>query len=390
MKNIEGQIKIDLHPHKNKSPTVEIQSSRPVHASLVMVGKKPEQALSLMPLMFSVCGVAQSRVSLSAIMQQLEHNTSEARESARDIMVIAETAREHLFRIFMDWPELFAAKLDTQLFPYITALVKRVAQILFKDGRAFSMDSELNSNISQLECLINELEQMLAGHVYQQPLNQWLLMRDIDDITLWCKQSNNIAALSVRSILNNNWSDQGSPHSQHLPELENRLLFERFENPDARHFISQPDWHGQQFETTTLSRQKSHPLIVSLQQTFHSTLITRWLARLVELARTPGQLRFLLKKIKQASHKPVEYITSYGIAQVEAARGKLIHHVKVDQDIITQYQILAPTEWNFHSQGLVQKCLSHIQTDKDSELRQISRLLINAIDPCVGYKLSII
>ena len=389
MNNIEGQIEIDLHPHESKNSSVEIRSSRPVHASQVMIGKTPEQALTLMPLMFGICGVAQSRAALKAIMQQLEHHTCEAEESARDILVLTETAREQLLRIFMDWPELFATKRDNQLFPYITGLIKKMTPALFKEGRAFSLDSVLDPDIEQLQALIDELEQVLSTQVYQQALSEWLHMSDIADVTRWCEGSNSMIALSVRTLLDNNWENQGYPHSQSLPELEHWQLNERFEGADAEGFISQPDWHGHPFETTTLSRQQSHPLIKNLQHGFENTLITRWLARLVELASIPTQLRTLLDKMKQANPVAIEAEAEYGIAQVEAARGKLIHHVKVDGNAITQYQILAPTEWNFHPQGLVQQNLSHIQARDDHELTQISRLMINAIDPCVGYDLRI-
>ena len=117
MKNIEGQIGIDLFPLAENTSAVEILSSRPVLASNILVGKSPEQVLNLLPLMFNVCGIAQGRVAISAISQQLDIHSSIAQEKARDMLVLAETAREHLMRIFLDWPDLFQQPRNSEVFP---------------------------------------------------------------------------------------------------------------------------------------------------------------------------------------------------------------------------------------------------------------------------------
>ena len=61
----------------------------------------------------------------------------------------------------------------------------------------------------------------------------------------------------------------------------------------------------------------------------------------------------------------------------------------MDHNIITNYQILAPTEWNFHPQGLIQQSLSSLVARDQQTLKQLARIVINTIDPCVGYTLRI-
>jgi hydrogenase large subunit len=39
-------------------------------------------------------------------------------------------------------------------------------------------------------------------------------------------------------------------------------------------------------------------------------------------------------------------LSSEGIGSVEAARGSLIHKVKIHEGIIQEYQIITPTQWN--------------------------------------------
>ena len=208
-------------------------------------------------------------------------------------------------------------------------------------------------------------------------------------MTLWATGNKGIAAMSIQTILNNNWQVQGYLLSSALPELDVEKLTERFHHSSVKHFIEQPDWDGQLYETTPLSRQKSHPMIQSLQNSHGNTLITRWVARLVDLATIPQQLRRILHEINGSTDDTFKPTAAHGIAQIEAARGKLIHHVEIEHDQITQYQILAPTEWNFHPKGLIQQSLSHIRSSDKKEIEHIARLLINAIDPCVGYDLRV-
>ena len=141
MNAIEGQIDIDLYPDNSDGERVGISSSRPVQASRVMEGKSPDEALSLIPLLFNICGVAQARTSLSAIQDQLAISPHPAEEIARDMLVLTETAREHLFRILVDWPRLFKLDRDEQALSLLGRLIPDCKQALFTDGDAFALNS---------------------------------------------------------------------------------------------------------------------------------------------------------------------------------------------------------------------------------------------------------
>ena len=78
-----------------------------------------------------------------------------------------------------------------------------------------------------------------------------------------------------------------------------------------------------------------------------------------------------------------------GIGQVEAARGHLVHRVVLDDGWVRRYQILAPTEWNFHPAGVVARGLGGLVDSDEPTLRRQAALLINAMDPCVGYDLRV-
>jgi hypothetical protein len=84
-------------------------------------------------------------------------------------------------------------------------------------------------------------------------------------------------------------------------------------------------------------------------------------------------------------------IPASGVALADAARGALLHRVEVADGLVQRYQILAPTEWNFHPDGVVAQGLERIARSGvgGTELERLARLYITAVDPCVEYRLSV-
>ncbi|MCP4487925.1 MAG: hypothetical protein GY820_11490 [Gammaproteobacteria bacterium] len=389
MKGIEGQIEIDMHSHNNKVVAVEIQSSRPLQAPNILVGKSPHQVLGMIPLMYNICGVAQARTSLRAIQQCLSIELDPALEIARDMLVLVENAREHLFRIFIDWPKLLALNKDISRPPSSMHSIRKFKQELFIDSKAFELSSQLKPGSSHLLELINQLEQELRQMVFEISTQDWLAICDIDGLNQWMNEYDGIAARAIRTISDQGWNSQGYADCPHLPELDTDDLLKRLNTGDADKFITHPDWRGVLCETTSLTRQQDQAVIPELTRKFGNALITRWVARLVELASIPQQLKQLLSQLEENPQPTITDNRRFGIAQTEAARGRLIHRVEIDQDRISHYQILAPTEWNFHPRGLIAKSLGNLKADSSRQLELLARLIINAIDPCVGYALKI-
>ena len=268
-------------------------------------------------------------------------------------------------------------------------LIKDFKQALFENGDAFSLDSRLNPDLPLLASLVAELEQALHTSVYMQPGQRWLAMENTDDLLQWAQKNNGPAAGSLTQILQRGWSSQGASDRKPLPELDSAELFQRLQADDADEFIAHPQWQGQTFETTPLARQLQHPMVQSLSGEFDHTLLTRWVARLVELARIPEQIRLKLAEMEKPAEAAARNNRVLGLAQTEAARGRLVHRVAIDNDIVTQYQILAPTEWNFHPRGLINQSLEHLSGDDPAQIEPLARVMINAIDPCVGYDLRV-
>src|SRR5690606_7006868 len=79
-----------------------------------------------------------------------------------------------------------------------------------------------------------------------------------------------------------------------------------------------------------------------------------------------------------------------GVAWVEMARGLLVHQVEIDctsgNARVAGCRVLAPTEWNFHPQGVVAQHIAGLNaTEPAATVERRVRLLMAAFDPCVPF-----
>ena len=105
MAGFEGKLSIDLVRAGAAIDRVSIASSRPLQASSIFRGRGAEETLKTLPLLYSVCGTAQAQAAVSAVERAMGRVPDAAVGVARELLLWLETAREHLWRIMIDWPE---------------------------------------------------------------------------------------------------------------------------------------------------------------------------------------------------------------------------------------------------------------------------------------------
>lgn len=79
-----------------------------------------------------------------------------------------------------------------------------------------------------------------------------------------------------------------------------------------------------------------------------------------------------------------------GFAALESARGRLFHAMALDETgRIAQYVIVAPTEWNFHSEGPFVQVLHEADIGSgDAARKRVARMAF-AYDPCIRVSVEI-
>lgn len=361
-----GKLKITLTCDDEKVRNVEIESTRPLHTSRLFIGKTPEQTLKILPLLFNVCGVAQSFAAFQAL--GIAQNSAET--AARNLLLNVEIVREHCWWLLINTDK---ARLAPFL-KYVTDFKKA----LFIDGDAFSLNSKLEINHEQLNGLIVQLETDLDA-LFLNQRQRFLDAKNEDDLQDWLNDNASIPALLLRDLLANNQQSLGRCALRLLPTLTDLDLLTTFNSQT-------PTWQNECHETSCLNRQQIQPLLADLLEKYGNGLITRLASRLFELATIPNVLRQNMVDMQTTSNQTKNKMS---MAQIQASRGLLIHKVELKNGVIANYQIIAPTEWNFQRGGVAALSLQSLSARDTTTLRQHAALIINAIDPCVGFELVI-
>jgi Ni,Fe-hydrogenase I large subunit len=155
-------------------------------------------------------------------------------------------------------------------------------------------------------------------------------------------------------------------------------------------FSRAPTWDGTPVETGALARMRSQPLVAELAARDGNSVATRMTARLAELATLLQELA--AGPMDERSTSWIQAMTlapDEGVGAVQTARGLLLHRVRLAGGRVAHYQIVAPTEWNFHSDGALVRGLRGLVTDDIPILEQRARLVVQALDPCVACTIEV-
>ncbi|MEW8297122.1 MAG: nickel-dependent hydrogenase large subunit [Candidatus Thiodiazotropha sp.] len=392
--NVEGEILIELYHSRRRVEKVTIRSSRPLQLTTLFEGKSVNELLRVVPMLYSVCATAQASAAAQACRRATGLDGDVRAELAEKMLVDVETAREHLWRLLIDWSNYVEEPVDRPLVSSLSTLLPAAKSACFDEGGPFTLRPALSLDGEGFESVIERISKTAAEAVFSMPADEWHAFDKVETLDRWLDQTSTASAMLLRRIRDRRTGGLADAGSNPLPSIDHQALGKRLGDVDAEQFIAAPDWMGAQLETTSLTRMVSHPLLQDLSRRYGFGLMTRMVARLLELAAIPGRLSRRLEGLRD---DPVDSVSlgaerdeGEGLGEVEAARGRLFHRAVVEKGKIAKYQILAPTEWNFHPRGMVAKGLLSLPAVDISLLKEYADLFINTVDPCVGYRLEVV
>lgn len=327
-----------------------LSGQRPDWAARLAVGRPAQSLPNLLGAVFSLCSHAHRLCARAAV------DAAQGRDAPLPDTLRAETLREHLRRILLDWPALLPAGPSAEA------------------PRALAACPVLRTDAACGASMPDWIERHLLGvaparwlaafeRAPQQAFADW---REAGQTWL-ARGLRDSAALADASVA------AASALHVHASEAALRTLAAAMTQDPA--FTRRPRIDGACAETGCWTR-----LADAAQPRSASDRFAARLAELVRLALPGGEGHLRSGRIALA---PGE-----GLAWAEMARGLLVHYVRLDgrgdEARIDACHVLAPTEWNFDADGAVAAALEKLDPAAPDCARRVA-LLMAAYDPCVRY-----
>lgn len=339
-----------------------ITRHRPLRLNRLLHGQAADQLPGLLAAIFALCGHAHRHTARLAIAAA---RGFKATPGAQDMMALrAQTAREHVRRILMEWP--------------LPAAADRAAAAKALSSCPLLCESDMAASLQHLP-------RWLERYVLAMPPQEWL--RELGKggerwLALWCEQTLTPAAAALGAA---------REHSQRLvvPAIPLRLhgntamqqklasaLASHDADADIESRIALLVNKGR--DTGPWARERDGDRIR------YDNAWMRMASRLDDLVRLslPGAEGAAWLCSGSAVTGPAE-----GLAWTEMARGLLVHWVRLQDDRVAQCQVLAPTDWNFHPEGPLAAAVASLPGDYTGA--EDARLMAAAFDPCVPVRLQL-
>ncbi|WP_428419730.1 hypothetical protein [Methylibium sp.] len=351
-------------------------STRPELTDMLTRGRPAAAVADILASLYSLCGHAHRLCARRAVAAASANVDTEPSDTGAALQ--QGTLREHLRRLWMDWPRQLAAA------PRCAAFCDQALGQL-QHCPAFAAPS-FPAAPDQGEAIPGLLH-WLQQTVLRMPPDQWLAAWERDPrawLLAWGRQSEGWMAELLREI--QSIGDSAVPSRNlraHADAASLREIADSLRCVAA--FTRQPQWRNECADTGPWSR---------LNQPAGMALDTPWLrlgARLAEAVRLalPDEPRRC--GTQWLASGALALGPGEGLAWVEMARGLLVHHVQLDGEgddaRIAACRVLAPTEWNFHPQGALAFALERLPSRVTPEVRREVGVLMAAYDPCVPFEI---
>lgn len=378
--NPAGMLGFRIRHKDGVVTSVTLESTRPTRASRVLVGRTPAEAVTLVPLLFSLCGGAQTIAAQRALRVALQQETTPAMYVHETQLLRIERIRDHGLRLLLDWPGIMGMTPDHDCAARLMSLSRALEQSLTLEFQANEPQRTANTvaTLAELAALLRH--EILGGPVHDLPMHRSLLG------PAWLPRM-------LHQLLERDWVDVGS--GANVAPIETLTPGQLALSLAEDTFIDQPTIGEEPRDNTAFARQYMSIAVADA--------VVHWgdgiAARLVSLAsELDADLTALQDELTgQAFSRDLDMDgmiednlpEGRGIGYVEAGRGRLFHDVTVHDGRIQSYRVVAPTEWNFHPQGLAAKMLARVPFTHVETGNALARAVICAVDPCVGYHLEV-
>lgn len=164
-----GRVRLNLRLLDDAVAATSVACERPAVARLLR-GQPADQAVALVPLIYSLCGKAQG-IAARAALAAARGNAIAAHVDAE---ALAEAAREHAWKLFVDWPKQLALAPDEAFFVRLLRAAPARRSELAGELAAHSLPAAMAALLGT-----SDIDRLLAGRIAARigELSDWLLDR---------------------------------------------------------------------------------------------------------------------------------------------------------------------------------------------------------------------
>jgi uptake hydrogenase large subunit len=376
---LEGELVVHLPWNGHHVQRVRLHSSRPIAASRALAGKPPDEVVATVPLLFSICGGAQRAAASGALAAAAGGRCSGTSDELR---VILETVQEYFWRLLIDWPKAMGRE-------RLAGPVAAVRQQIAATARAAngSPEWEPATATGELGATIGALA---TKCIYGISPGVWLSFGDSAALQTWIDRGATLPAVLLGELMRQ-MPDVGRSDVALMPTATpDALVAAVVPALGEPQFARTPTWDGVPVETGALARMCSQPVVAAQAARHGNAVATRMVARLAELATLLQELASGRPEADAPARiQTLALAPGDGLAAVQTARGLLLHRARLADGKVSDYQIVAPTEWNFHPDGALVRGLCGLAADDEMELEQRARVAVQALDPCVACRIEV-
>jgi hypothetical protein len=372
---IEGELIVRLDHDGRHLRRVTVRLTRPRLAARVLAGRSATDAAATVPLLFSICRGAQGAAAASALTAAGATGLPE-NAGRRELDVMLESLQDTMRNLLIDGPGAMGA---VPCAAPVAATRTEIAAFLRM------------ADASTVRALGMRLSGIAADAIFGMRVADWRDLSDVDAFLAWCADGGTVVAAMLGQLFAGEPTLGRSAIPLMPPARADALLgiLVPAMRADAA-FASTPTWAGSPVETGALARMRSDPLVAAVEGRFGNAVGTRIVARLAELA-------VLIQELTGSGVRPeappriqgISLGDGEGLAAVQTARGLLLHRARLADDRVVDYQIVAPTEWNFHPDGALPLGLAGLEVDDQPRLLRAVQLAVHALDPCVGFRIEV-
>jgi uptake hydrogenase large subunit len=364
-----GQATLRLHVADGRVVRADVAVDRPATAARkLLLGKTPDEALKLVPLLFAVCGVSQAYAAAQACEQALGVEAAATQQTARRMLATADALNGHCRFIALDWPSHVGENPPVEEYAKLRKALARLAPALYPNRDAFALGGGwLRPDLRAVSAAINDAMDALD-----------LILDTPDQVCAGLSSCINGAAPRLLPARDAAW-------------FAARLA----ERPG---FDERPDDDGETALNAPLALCVEHRGVASLLARCGLSATPLYMARcaaaMSALKLIVAGLKSLVAEMEEtgpingAPSQQPRRADGVGCGVALAARGQLAHWVRIVDGRVADWRAVAPTEWNFHPDGPLARAL--IGATADADLTIQAERLVCALDPCVPWRVEVI